>query len=503
MPPKGQRKGGKGGGKKSGTPVEGGASHLHLDERPIKALPVKNDIGKETQKLDTQLAKNRMGVAWIDLLKTPNKLKFGTYNDRPENDAETNKLIGSFKDSGIVSMKETSAIPIIIDPKRIKAGLELCANFNEPEDVPMLELIDRADIVVASGQHRLSAVRRYTQGLEDEYRGLEKKRAKIAGLKNITEEHVETYNDIREEMGRIMGVLEGIGKWGVVVYNSVTLLAKGDQLASHLSRNSTLHEYKETEEEVLITILRRIYVVYKAAPVEVKFTAAMQELHEIRKGKDKNARLQKVLHNDALCLILATCLLQLGPHFRRRPELLVTWLAKSIDVCMGLFVMWIKKRCQTLRQLGSPTTFPDHKTVEALLQKAEKGDEAAKSEVHELRQSILAYGRDEEGDISMWAEVMDELDAHAITAFDEVQDSMEDMTSTYISRLSSYRQNVIEALKKKWSLNDVVKGGDNKIVQHLDRVVARVLLHLTPDAEEPRAPEPLIGGFMLDMCGPT
>ncbi|KAG0693408.1 hypothetical protein DFH29DRAFT_1007317 [Suillus ampliporus] len=335
-----------------------------------------------------------------------------------------------------MSMKETSVISIIIDPKQIKAGLQLCANFNEPEDVPMLELVDKADIVVASeknGQHRLSVLQRYTQGLKDEYRTLEKKRAKIVGLKNITEDHVLTYSDIHEEMGRIKGVLEGIGKWGVLVYNSVTLLTKGDQLASHLSHNSTLHEYKETEEEVLITILRKINIGYKTSPVNVKFMAAREELHEIRKDKEKNAHLQKVLHNDALCLILATCLLQLGPHFHQHPELMVTRLTKFMDVCMGLFIMWMEKWCHTLRWLGSHVSFPDHKTVKALLQKAEKGDAATKSKVQELQQSILDYGQDEEGEISMWGEVMDELDAHAIAAFDEIQDSMEEMTPTYIS----------------------------------------------------------------------
>ncbi|KAG0698909.1 hypothetical protein DFH29DRAFT_1081577 [Suillus ampliporus] len=119
MPPRGQCKG-KGGGKKGGTTENAGGSSLHLDTRPVQAEAPKHDIGKETQRLDTEVAKCKAGVAWIDLLEMGDRLKFGVYNDRPENDTETNKLVGSFKSSGIVPMKDTSAIPLILDIKRVK-----------------------------------------------------------------------------------------------------------------------------------------------------------------------------------------------------------------------------------------------------------------------------------------------------------------------------------------------------------------------------------------------
>ncbi|KAG1725502.1 uncharacterized protein EDB91DRAFT_1254766 [Suillus paluster] len=175
MPPKAPRKSG---GKKAGgtTVASGAASNLHLDERPIRAQDG-NNLAKQMQKLDTQVAKCKAGVAWIDLLAI-------------KNEAETNKLISSFRGSGVVSMKMKAAIPIIIDTKRIKTGLELAANFDDPDDVPQLELKDKDDIVVASGQHRLSALRRYVQQLEDEYASLEKKRGKISTLKHLTEDHI-------------------------------------------------------------------------------------------------------------------------------------------------------------------------------------------------------------------------------------------------------------------------------------------------------------------------
>ncbi|KAG1718750.1 hypothetical protein EDB19DRAFT_1837634 [Suillus lakei] len=178
----------------------------------------KIDPGKETQKLDSQVSKCKAGVAWIDILVTINTLKFGTYNDRSENEAEMVKLMGSFK-GGIVPMKDSSAIPIIINLKRIKPGLTLAPDFTNPEEVPQLELSDGNEIIVASGQHRLAALKRYHGGLKDELTALTKKCAKIKELKHPSQDRIDSYNAMRLEMSEILGQLEGIGKWGVTVYN--------------------------------------------------------------------------------------------------------------------------------------------------------------------------------------------------------------------------------------------------------------------------------------------
>ncbi|KAG0697725.1 hypothetical protein DFH29DRAFT_1071474, partial [Suillus ampliporus] len=500
MPPRGQRKG-KGGGKKGGTTENAGGSSLHLDTRPVQAEAPKHDIGKETQRLDTEVAKCKAGVAWIDLLEMGDRLKFGVYNDRPENDTETNKLVGSFKSSGIVPMKDTSAIPLILDIKRVKNVKTLGNDFTVPDDVPELQLKDSAKIVVASGQHRLSALRRYYQSLEDEYQALEKKRTKITNLKHPSEEHVQSFNEMRDEMCSIKGVMEGVGKWGVVIYDQGKLLAGGDELACHLSRNNTLHEYKETEEEVLITILKKIKSVYDVSPEDKRDERAMKTLIEIRAIQDKNSRLQRVLQQDALCLFLSTRLLQLGPHIRRRPEYTVTWLAQAIDVCMGVYLSWIEIRTVTLKKLGSHKDFPSYKKVSDLLDDAGAGDQKSIDAIEELRKSIdEAHKEGEEGDLSMWAEVMKAMNNHATAAFGEISSSIGQMTPKYVQHLSSYRQNVVNTLQEVWAIGPDKDYGENEILKHLDRVVARVAVHLTPKEGEREAPEPLLGAFMMDYA---
>ncbi|KAG2337849.1 hypothetical protein BDR05DRAFT_1004725 [Suillus weaverae] len=242
MPPK-RSKGGGAGGKKTTGDDEG--SVLHMNNRPIEALAPKTDIAKETQKLDTQVAKCKVGVAWVNLLDIAKRLTFGVYNDRPENDAEVNKLIGCFEANGIVSMKDVAAIPLILKTSRLTNVDSLKKDFDEPEEVVELELKDHAAIVVASGQHRLAALKKYKQALLDEYALFEKKRGKIRALKQVTQEHVATYNECHEEMGRLKGLLHNIGKWGVIIYDEGTCRSALAHMniggRTHRSTNDTHH----------------------------------------------------------------------------------------------------------------------------------------------------------------------------------------------------------------------------------------------------------------------
>ncbi|KAG1810983.1 uncharacterized protein BJ212DRAFT_1484104 [Suillus subaureus] len=139
-----------GGGKKA---KEDEASVLHMNDRPIEVTIPKTDLAKETQKLDNQVAKCKVGIAWVDLLAIAGRLKFGVYNDRPENETEMKRLVECFEKYGIVSMKEISAIPLIMKTLRLKDAKKLTKTFDEPEEIVELEMNNLDPIVVASGQH--------------------------------------------------------------------------------------------------------------------------------------------------------------------------------------------------------------------------------------------------------------------------------------------------------------------------------------------------------------
>jgi hypothetical protein len=107
---------------------------------------------------------------------------------------------------------------------------------------------------------------------------------------------------------------------------------------NHLSRNSTLHKYKEMEEEVLITILKKLKAIYDTSTIDKHDQLILEHLCEVHTTHEKNAHLHKVLHHEGLCVMLATQLMPLGPHFQHGYEFVVNWLTKSINNCLGVII---------------------------------------------------------------------------------------------------------------------------------------------------------------------
>jgi len=93
------------------------------------------------------------------------------------------------------------------------------------------------------------------------------------------------------------------------------------------------------EESVLSTILESIYQAHESSPDDLSYESAKAKLVKERTSSEprgKNSRLMKVLNYEKLVLVLALVLLPLGPHFLKRREFSLTWLAKSIDTIMGV-----------------------------------------------------------------------------------------------------------------------------------------------------------------------
>jgi hypothetical protein len=167
---------------------------------------------------------------------------------------------------------------------------------------------------------------------------------------------------------------------------------------------------------------------------------------------------------------------------------------------LQLYVAWIHTRCTLLRKLASEEPFPDFKTVEELLEDVERGDEKAVKRAKELRQIIAGYTPEQEGDITIWAEWIGTFDLAARESFRDLSKGVGVLTADYIVSLSTYRETLVSNLQRKWHVGSSSRGSDNKIVKHLDTIVARLLLVLTPDVTAPDAPEPLLGGMMLNYA---
>ncbi|KAG1817560.1 uncharacterized protein BJ212DRAFT_1299107 [Suillus subaureus] len=337
-------------------------------------------------------------------------------------------------------MKDSSAIPIIINKSSIENNLVFAPGFDDPEAVPHLELNDYSDIIVASGQHHISAVKRYCGLIEEEMESYQTRHGKLGNLKTLTDEAINEHNTLGDQIAECMGQLDGMGKWGVIVYDKSKLLTKSDGLANHLSRNNALHKYKEIQEEVLITMLKSIQLTYLANPDDIGWwNTAVALIEELWAKMDKNSQLQKVMHSPNITLqrIFGNLALQVNGYLH------------GVAALQDLHVLLEKST-------------PNH------------------------------------GGGYLWAGVMDDLDWHAKTAFEERKKVMQKMTPKYITRLSTYRQNVLKTLEKAWLRTGRGAGELNEIDWHLDHSMVQVLLSLTALDGDTYTPEPLLSAWLLD-----
>ncbi|KAG1823904.1 uncharacterized protein BJ212DRAFT_707908 [Suillus subaureus] len=190
-----------------------------MNKRPVQAKERTTDPAQNTQRMDAALAKCRIGVAYIDILKIKNSLLFGKYNDQPQEAREVNKLVASFKKKGILAMREATAIPIMLSGARVKTGSSLVVNFDIPDAVPQLQLKDVDNIVVSSGRHRVAALKKYSEIVTEEMARMEQRCDDITARKNLSPDHLTEFNRLRDQLDDLQGTIILMGKWGVIVYD--------------------------------------------------------------------------------------------------------------------------------------------------------------------------------------------------------------------------------------------------------------------------------------------
>ncbi|KAG2337508.1 hypothetical protein BDR05DRAFT_952582 [Suillus weaverae] len=534
-----------------------------MNKRPVQAKERTTDPAQNTQRMDAALAKCRIGVAYIDILKIKNSLVFGKYNDRPQEPREVNKLLASFKKEGILAMREATAMPIMLSGARVKTGLSLAVNFDIPDAVPQLQLKDVNDIVVASGQHRVAALKRYFEIVTGEMMRIEQRCDDIAALKNLSPEHLTEFNSLRDQLDELQGMIILMGKWGIIVYDEVerlqrlgdklcawctiqgtacfgsqawdeivlavginsrcngslvevwvsgadqyastdNVLSDGNMLADHLSRNKSLHEYKETAEEVLSRILRSVRKAYNDAPEHERVAAALRELWIQRDNteRQKNARLTKVLSYDLLILALALHLLPLGSHFRRRKEFQITWLANSIDVIMGMFIQFIMFHSHILNLLASSDDFPDYATVNNMISVASSDGTDRNASVEQLAAwRAQIYNSKANTEVTIFNDVFEDVSVFVQEEFRNIPlKNVGTKDPQYINSLDNYSHYQVSKLRSKWRLATIKPSQWNDITRFHDRVVARIAVWLTPEDFVQEAPLPLLCGHLLDIA---
>ena len=192
---------------------------LHMDSRDVEAKAPSIDPASEAKRLDAAVEEARIGIGYINVLTIANPLKFGTYNERPEKETETNKMVTSFNMHGIQSLKEANALCVIVKRSRLATGQTFAGQWTKEESLQEIQFNDNAEIVFASGQHRVAALKKMNKNTLDELSALVKRNTKLTELENPTEEQVEEQHEIREQIGEAKGKLKRLGKWGVILYD--------------------------------------------------------------------------------------------------------------------------------------------------------------------------------------------------------------------------------------------------------------------------------------------
>ncbi|KAG2353365.1 hypothetical protein BDR07DRAFT_1382723 [Suillus spraguei] len=207
----------------------------------------------------------------------------------------------------------------------------------------------------------------------------------------ISRKHIKNINDLALHFSDPATVLELklIDKEAIVVASGQhQLLAVRKQTAG----KSTQHEYKRTEEEVLVAALKEIWIwaMYIKALNNGWDKIATDMLVQAYSEKDKNTHLQKV------------------------------------------YVILMETRCQTRCMLACHKTFPSYVGVTHLLKEAEDGNVPATDKLATLQDSIMVIP---EVNNSIWADIMSKINKHEDSVLYRVEGPLPMMSQSYVAIL--------------------------------------------------------------------
>ncbi|KAG1726755.1 hypothetical protein EDB19DRAFT_1833326 [Suillus lakei] len=447
---------------------------------PIPSVVPTDELAAKIQCLDVALAKARIGIGKINILKLENRLTFGVYNDRPEKTTEINKMLTSFESHGIQAFTEVNALPIIIHRSRLSPDQTFDANWNQPETLINVRITDAEEIVLASGQHRVAALKKMYQSYLDEFITYSQHLKQLEDLATHTDMHFEDHAAIQDRMVKVKGHIDHDGEWGVILYDEAQQkhdiqqhIAKDvhplcahqelylDALAhvwcgwnpsAHLELNlDALKSVSETVEEVLVSTLRNLLDEYQRGGEEAMMKAL--ELEFSKPAKEKNSKITRVLKNTRLVMTLVKDVLPMGPHYRYRHEFSVNWLYKAISVTMGMYAIYMSTNVEVFRRLASKDTFPKYKKMVKLVKASTQDDDvgwAALERVTALRDSIMDSTP---GDPTIFVPHIEDIDEVASKTFVLYKGTLGTGDTNYQHTLTHYRDDVHTVLYNAWFIH--------------------------------------------------
>ncbi|KAG2348659.1 hypothetical protein BDR05DRAFT_996032 [Suillus weaverae] len=167
---------------------------LQFNMHPVKpVVPTDaDDPAARIRQLDAAIETAKIGIGKINLLKIVNALTFGVYNDRAEKTSEVNKMVTSFETHGIQAFTEINALPMMIQRSRLSPDQMFDGDWNKRDSLTEVGFNDTEAIVMASGQHRVAALRKMHKSYLDDEITLSKRLNQLRNLK-ATEELLQEH----------------------------------------------------------------------------------------------------------------------------------------------------------------------------------------------------------------------------------------------------------------------------------------------------------------------
>ncbi|KAH9921586.1 hypothetical protein B0H21DRAFT_712744 [Amylocystis lapponica] len=303
-----------------------------------RAVAAADELADDAKVLTLEAEKAFLGFAIIDLLdKETYALTFGQYNARPVSSAEVTKLAKSMEEIGIQRYMDNNALPILMR----RGQLDLAT---EEEPLPVR-------INAMGGQHRREAVQRLADAALKSATALEKKLQPKKSSKESSKESTlsaEAKATLTEALAEQTQKAEAMGYWLVAVYDADLV---SENVGEFLSRNERRHAYKETPEELVVKVMKRLII----AKQEGRFEA---ELKLVLEDKTFTSIHNHIMKSRPMIHLVIT-LLELGPHFRNMNKFNTNFFSSQLaNVHGGLMSRWLVSEKQRFQSLGALDPFP-------------------------------------------------------------------------------------------------------------------------------------------------
>lgn len=178
---------------------------------------------QEQWNIQGELKNALLGYATLDLVQHANQLVFGTWNPRPLQSKQVQRLVESFE-NGLDRFDLKSVIPVVIQ----KSSIDLASLSLDPSDLSQLTALkllpknEGMSIKCAGGRHRTVALKNYLTIIKNRHDNFIQQSEHLADDSeevDISHEESCRFEKDLDAIKKMQNILNRGGRWMVAVYD--------------------------------------------------------------------------------------------------------------------------------------------------------------------------------------------------------------------------------------------------------------------------------------------